>query len=38
MEPEKEDEWRWFDVNELPDNIYSPSRKFIEAYKMKNNI
>ena len=32
MEPEKEDEWRWFDLNELPNNIYSPSKKFIEKY------
>lgn len=32
MEPEKEDEWRWFDLNNLPDNIYSPSKKFIEKY------
>ena len=32
MEPEKEDEWRWFDLNNLPDNIYSPSQKFIEKY------
>jgi len=35
MEPEKEDEWRWFDLNNLPENIYSPSRKFIENYKRK---
>jgi len=32
MEPVKEDEWRWFDLNNLPDNIYSPSKKFIEKY------
>ena len=32
MEPEKEDEWRWFDLDELPENIYSPSKKFIEKY------
>ena len=32
MEPTKEDEWRWFDLDNLPENIYSPSRKFIEDY------
>ncbi len=32
MEPEKEDEWRWFDLDNLPDNIYSPSKYFIEKY------
>ena len=33
MEPEKEDEWKWFDLDNLPENIYSPSRVFIEKYK-----
>ncbi|MCI8349322.1 MAG: NUDIX domain-containing protein [Firmicutes bacterium] len=32
MEPDKQDEWQWFDLNNLPKNLYSPSRKFIEAY------
>ena len=35
MEPTKEDDWQWFDLNDLPDNIYSPSRVFIEKYKEK---
>ncbi len=36
MEPTKEDDWQWFDLNDLPNNIYSPSRVFIEKYKEKN--
>lgn len=35
MEPTKEDEWKWFDLNHLPDNLYSPTRKFIEEYKKR---
>ncbi len=33
MEPTKEDEWKWFDLDNLPKNLYSPSKKFIESYK-----
>lgn len=33
MEPTKEDQWKWFDINNLPSNLYSPSEKFIEKYK-----
>ena len=32
MEPESEDEWRWFSLDKLPDSLYSPSEKFIKAY------
>ena len=32
MEPTKEDEWEWFELDKLPEKIYSPSKKFIEAY------
>ena len=40
MEPTKEDEWRWFSLNDLPDNLYSPSEKFIKAYlkSTKHNL
>lgn len=37
MEPTKEDEWKWFDLNDLPENIYSPTKQFIEKYKEKFN-
>ena len=32
MEPTKIDEWKWFSIEELPENIYSPSKKCIEYY------
>ena len=32
-EPDKIDEWRWFDLEDLPKNLYSPSEKFIERYR-----
>ena len=37
MEPTKQDDWQWFELNNLPKNLYSPSRKFIEEYKKKEN-
>lgn len=38
MEPDKIDEWRFFDLNDLPENIYSPSKKFIEEYIRKEGL
>lgn len=35
MEPDKQDEWRWYDLDELPDNLYSPSKKALKLYKEK---
>lgn len=32
MEPDKEDKWQWFNLDNLPDKLYSPSKKFIESY------
>lgn len=33
MEPETILEWKWFDLNNLPKNLYKPSAKCIEKYK-----
>ena len=33
MEPETILEWKWFDLEDLPKNLYSPSKKCIEKYK-----
>ena len=33
MEPEKEDEWKWFDINNLPTNLYPPSENSLIKYK-----
>lgn len=33
MEPETILEWKWFDLDDLPDNMFLPSAKCIEKYK-----
>ena len=39
MEPTKEDEWKWFNLDNLPERLYSPSKKFIENYlKIRSNV
>ena len=35
MEPEKEDDWQWFDPDLLPERLYSPSEQFLMAYLAK---
>lgn len=35
MEKDKEDEWRFFDIEKIPENIYSPSQKSLSDYKKK---
>ena len=37
MEKEKIDEWKWFDINDLPSNLYSPSEKEIIEFKKERN-
>ena len=38
MEPNKINEWKWFDLNDLPNNIYTPSKNMIDEYKKRGNI
>ncbi len=33
MEPEAILEWKWFDLDDLPTNLYKPSQKCIQKYK-----
>jgi len=33
MEPDEITEWRWFPLNAIPQNIFPPSAKVLEAYK-----
>lgn len=35
LEPTKHSEWKWFELNNLPENLYSPTKKFIESYLNK---
>lgn len=37
-EPQKQDAWEWFALNALPQNLYSPSRKFLNSYLERNKI
>lgn len=32
MEPDEIVEWKWFDLNDLPMNMYFPSKKVLENY------
>lgn len=38
MERAKEDSWRWFDLKALPENLYSPSEKFLRRYIRRKGI
>lgn len=38
MEPDKINEWKWIDLNDLPNNIYTPSKNMIDEYKKRGNI
>lgn len=34
-EPEKIDMWNWFDIENLPENLFGPSKKIITSYLEK---
>lgn len=36
MEPEEITEWRWFPLDALPENMFSPTRKMAERYLKKS--
>lgn len=36
MEPEEITEWKWYNLNELPEKVFPPSLKMIKAYLNKN--
>jgi 8-oxo-dGTP diphosphatase len=35
MEPDEITEWRWFELDKLPEKIFFPSAKILENYKQK---
>ena len=32
LEPNKHDQWKWFRLDNLPTNLYTPTKEFIQAY------
>ena len=36
MEPDEITEWKWFDLNNLPEPLYFPSKKILHNYFSKN--
>ena len=32
LEPTKHSEWKWFSLDNLPKNLYTPTKEFIEKY------
>jgi 8-oxo-dGTP diphosphatase len=33
MEPDEITKWQWFDLNDLPEPLFEPSRKIVKNYK-----
>jgi 8-oxo-dGTP diphosphatase len=40
LEPHKMEEWRWFDLTNLPDNLFLPLRQLLsgKAYGLTSDI
>lgn len=38
LEPTKHSEWRWFKLNNLPENLYTPTKEFVEKYMEKYHL
>ena len=36
MEPEEITEWKWYNLDSLPEKVFPPSLKMIKAYLNKN--
>lgn len=36
MEPDEITEWKWFDLDDLPDKIFFPTEKILKRYQNKN--
>lgn len=37
MEPNKIDKWEWFELNKLPNNLYTPTKNMINEYVRKES-
>jgi len=37
MEPEKRENWDWYDLNNLPEPIFKPANIMVESYKTGEN-
>src|SRR5947209_2119359 len=35
MKPEDWEKWEWFEINNLPENIFAPAKNLIESYVTK---
>ena len=38
IEPDKVDDWQWYDLESLPEPLFVPTKQMVEAYKNKINF